>query len=129
MFRTDRTLIDLQGNQAALPEDNSTFIPLQNGMGISFSSDCQDQCKISLVSPFQNETERTYTLPWAARISRNPLMNVLTEDQSLIVSTRALARLSTVPAIVKDYPDFPQYDRPIFRLMPNGEARLRCKPD
>lgn len=122
VFLNDGILMDLNGNQTELMDVRVS--PMKDGRALYFNSDCDDDCEIKVVSPFSGEAELTYTLPWAARTFHNPLVNILTEDNSLLFSGMSLDLLSNPPAIVNEYPSFPEFDHPMFRLTPNGDARL-----
>ncbi|MBK9924182.1 MAG: hypothetical protein IPP66_02725 [Anaerolineales bacterium] len=124
-FRGDRTLINIHGDQTQVPVETTTYHPLRGGKAMTYSYECEDRCEVKVVSPFNDKEELKYTIPWSTAItSHNPLMNLLTEDQSLIFTAVPLNRFVNTPSIVNDYPSFPQSDSPVFRLTLDGKARL-----
>ncbi|MDP1547113.1 MAG: hypothetical protein Q8L87_13950 [Anaerolineales bacterium] len=116
---------DLDGNQKDLTDESLTFRPLRDGKGIVYPLDCVDDCEIKLISPFGNEAELTYHFPWTIEFGtfyRD--VGQWLPDQSLLLAGKPYAGLSDTPAIVETYPDLAGDDIPLFRLTPDGQARL-----
>ncbi len=124
-FTRSNVIIDLNGNQMEFVSETRTFRPLRNGVGLEFTANCADNCEIQLVTPFTDQPDQTYVLPWHTfSIRALPLFYILTPDQSLIFTGGSLSRAPTPPAILNDYPEMEDFDAPVFRLAPNGSARL-----
>lgn len=124
-FTRKNVIIDLNGNQLDFASDTRTFRPLRNGMGLEFSLACADNCEIKRVTPFTSQSDQTYILPWHTYSTFvNPLLFIPTADQSLIFTGGSLNAAPAPPAVLKDYPDLKSNDAPVFRLAPDGGARL-----
>jgi hypothetical protein len=98
---------------------------MQDGNVAVYPRECVDDCEIKVFAPFGNPTELTYKFPWvieAASIYNN--LNQVLPDQSLLVAGRPSAFLSKAPAATADYPNLLGEDSPLFRLTPDGQARL-----
>jgi hypothetical protein len=124
-LRADKKILDLNGNQTDFKDESQTVRPMQDGNIAVYPRECVDTCKIKVLTPFGNAAELTYNFPWvieSASIYNN--LNQVLPDQSLLVAGRPSAFLSKVPAAVADYPDLLGEDSPLFRLTPDGQARL-----
>ena len=124
-LRADKKILDLNGNQTEFTDESQTVRPMQDGNVAVYPRECVDDCEIKVFAPFGNTTELTYNFPWvieAASIYNNP--NQVLPDQSLLVAGRPSAFLSKTPAAMADYPDLLGEDSPLFRLTPDGQARL-----
>lgn len=124
-LRNSKLILDLNGNQTDFTDESLTMRPLENGRGIVYPRACVDTCEIKVMMPFGNEAEITYNFPWAiesATLYNN--INQLLPDQSLILAGKPSSYLSNPPAAVKTYPDLMGEDSPLFRLTPDGQARL-----
>ena len=119
------SIVDLNGNQTDFTDESQTVRPMQDGNVAVYPRECVDDCEIKVFAPFGNAAELTYNFPWvieSASIYNN--LNQVLPDQSLLVAGRPSAFLSKAPAAVADYPDLLEEDSPLFRLTPDGEARL-----
>ena len=121
----DNKIVDLNGNQTAFTDEAQAVRPLKDGKVAVYPHDCVDTCEIKVLTPFGNAAELTYHFPWTIEFDSiyNSLDQVL-PDQSLLVAGRPSAFLSKSPAIVADYPNLLGEDSPLFRLTPDGQARL-----
>ena len=125
IFRNDQTLVNIHGDQTQVPVETAAYQPLRDGKAMTYSYECEDRCEIKVISPFNDMEELKFTIPWSTAVTlHNPLMNILTEDQSLVFTAEPLNRFVNAPSIVNDYPSFPQSDSPVFRLTLDGKARL-----
>jgi hypothetical protein len=124
-LREEKKILDLNGNQADFTDDAQVAQPLKDGNVAIYPRECADDCEIKVFAPFGNTTELNYKFPWvieSASIYNN--LNQVLPDQSLLVAGRPSAFLSKAPAAVADYPDLLGEDSPLFRLTPDGQARL-----
>ena len=124
-LRADKKILDLNGNQTDFTDESQTARPLRDGNVAIYPRDCADDCEFKVFAPFGNTTELTYKFPWvieSASIYNN--LNQVLPDQSLLVAGRPSAFLSKAPAAAADHPDLLGEDSPLFRLTPDGEARL-----
>jgi hypothetical protein len=124
-LRADKKILDLNGNQTDFTDESQTVRPMQDGNIAVYPRECVDDCEIKVFAPFGNAAELTYNFPWvieSASIYNN--LNQVLPDQSLLVAGRPSAYLSKAPAAVADYPDLLEEDSPLFRLTPDGQARL-----
>lgn len=124
-LRAENSILDLNGNQTDFTDEEQTVRPLKNGKVAVYPRDCVDTCEIKVLTPFGNAAELTYHFPWT--IESASIYNSLDEvlpDQSLLVAGRPSAFLSKAPAAVADHPDLLGEDSPLFRLTPDGQARL-----
>ena len=124
-LRADKKILDLNGNQTDFTDESQTVRPMRDGNIAVYPRECVDDCEIKVFAPFGNAAELTYNFPWVIESASiyNNLDQVL-PDQSLLVAGRPSAYLSKAPAAVADYPDLLEEDSPLFRLTPDGEARL-----
>ena len=101
------------------------FTPLKDGKGLVYDWDCVDNCALKVITPFGDDSDLTYNLPWTIEGSTS-YVNVrqLLPDQSLLFAGMSYSALSNTPAIVETYPEMTQLDIPLFRLTPDGQARL-----
>jgi hypothetical protein len=124
-LRADKKILELNGNQTDFTDESRTVRPMQEGNVAVYPRECVDDCEIKVFAPFGNTTELTYKFPWAiesASIYNN--LNQVLPDQSLLVAGSPSAFLSKAPAAKADYPDLLGEDSPLFRLTPDGQARL-----
>ena len=121
----DHKIVDLNGNQTDFTDESQAVRPLKDGNVAVYPQECMDTCEIKVIAPFGNATVLTYTFPWVIEFASiyNKLDQVL-PDQSLLVAGRPSAFLSKSPAAVADYPNLLGEDSPLFRLTPDGRARL-----
>jgi len=121
----DNKIVDLNGNQTVFTDESQAVRPLKDGKVAVYPHDCVDTCEIKVLTPFGNAEELTYHFPWTIEFDSiyNSLDQVL-PDQSLLVAGRPYAFLSKSPAIVTDYLNLLGEDSPLFRLTPDGQARL-----
>jgi hypothetical protein len=119
------SIVDLDGNQTAFTDESQAVRPLKDGNVAIYPRDCMDTCEIKVIAPFGSEPDLTYRFPWAIEFASiyNTLDQVL-PDQGLLVAGRPYAYLSNTPAAVETYPDLMGEDSPLFRLTPDGQARL-----
>jgi hypothetical protein len=125
-YLSDAKLIqDIDGNQKDLADEALTFRPLKDGKGIVYPLNCVDDCEIKLISPFGNETELTYHFPWTIAFGTfYREVGQSLPDQSLLLAGKPFANFSKPPASAQTYPDLTGNDIPLFRLTPDGQARL-----
>ncbi len=124
-LRNENRIVDLNGNQTDFTDKSQTVRPMQDGNIAVYPRECVDECEIKVFVPFGNTTELTYNFPWvieSGSIYNN--INQVLPDQNLLVAGRPSAFLSKAPAAVTDYPDLLEEDSPLFRLTPDGQARL-----
>jgi hypothetical protein len=124
-LRADKKILDLNGNQTDFTDESQTARPMQDGNVAVYPRECVDDCEIKVFAPFGNTTQLTYNFPWgieSASIYNN--LNQVLPDQSLLVAGKPSAFLSKAPTAVADYPDLLGEDSPLFRLTPDGKARL-----
>ncbi len=124
-LRADKKILDLDGNQSDFMDESQTVRPMQDGNVAVYPRECVDDCEIKVFAPFGNTTELAYNFPWVIESASiyNNLDQVL-PDQSLLVAGRPSAFLSKAPAAAADYPGLLGEDSPLFRLTPDGQARL-----
>src|SRR6185436_7428774 len=81
--------------------------------------------EIKVITPFGNDAELTYDLPWTIQsgVSYGEI-NQWLPDQSLLFAGEPYVSLSSTPGAVETYPDLAEEDSPLFRLTPDGQARL-----
>jgi hypothetical protein len=116
---------DLDENQKDLTDESLTFRPLKDGKGIVYPLDCVDDCEIKLISPFGKEAELTYHFPWTIEFGTfYREVGQWLPDQSLLLAGKPFAGFSKPPAAAGTYPDLTGFDSPLFRLTPDGQARL-----
>lgn len=122
----EKIILDIGGHQTGYPRSGSfAFRGLANGHGVAFPRECADNCELRDVSPFGGAPDIKYTLPWGIEgATYYPLISQLLPDHSLIFVGEGYAQLQTRPALVKSYPDLAADDEPVFRLTPDGRARL-----
>jgi hypothetical protein len=124
-LRGEKIIWDLSGNKIDVPDGTLTVRPLKDGKAIVFPLDCVDTCELKVIAPFGNEAELTYNLPWGIRSGGTyGEVNQLLPDQSLLFVGEAYLFLTNRPAAVETYPGLLEEDRPLFRLTPDGQARL-----
>ena len=124
-LRNSDLIMDLNGNQTDFTDESLTFRPLMDGRGIVYPRDCVDTCEIKVITPFGNDAELTYDFPWAIESAASySEVNQWLPDQSLIFAGAPYLSLSNIPAAVETYPDLTEEDSPLFRLTPDGQARL-----
>ena len=118
-------ILDLNGNQMDVEDEKRMFTPLKDGKVIVYPWNCVDDCEIRVFAPFGDDAELTYNLTWTIEGSAS-YVNVrqVLPDQSLLFAGMSYSALSNIPAIVKTYPEMTQLDIPLFRLTPDGQARL-----
>lgn len=120
---SDSLILDLNGNQTNFTDEVLTARPLKDGTALIFSLDCADDCPIKVISPFGDRTELVYDFPWPIEAYFGGVSQLL-PDQSLLFVGEAYAYLSNRPASLDAYPHLLAKDRPLFRLTPDGQARL-----
>lgn len=124
-LRDSQLILDLNDNQIDFVDEMLTFRPLKDGWGVSYPRDCAGDCEITVNKPFGNEAALTYYFPWAMESGAfDGMVNQLLPDQSLLFVGKPYATLSSVPAAAETYPDMTEQDSPVFRLTPDGQARL-----
>jgi len=118
-------ILDLNGNQMEFAEEAQMFTPLRAGKGLVYDWDCVDNCALKVITPFGNDAALNYNLPWTIE-GATSYVNVrqVLPDQSLLFAGLSYSALSNIPVIVETYPDLTQLDIPLFRLTPDGQARL-----
>lgn len=118
-------ILDLNGNQMDFADEAQMFTPLKDGKGLVYDWDCVDNCALNVITPFGNDAPLTYNLPWTIEGSTS-YVNVrqVLSDRSLLFAGMSYSALSNPPAIVETYPEMTQLDIPLFRLTPDGQARL-----
>jgi len=118
-------ILDLNGNQMDVADEDQMFTPLKDGKVIVYPWNCVDNCGLRVFAPFGDDAELTYNLPWTIEGSTS-YVNVrqVLSDQNLLFAGMPYATLSNVPAIVDTYPGLTKLDIPLFRLAPDGQARL-----
>jgi len=118
-------ILDLNGNQMDFEDETRMFSPLKDGRGLVYYWNCVDNCEIEVFAPFGGDAALTYNLPWTIEsATSNVRVRQLLPDQSLLFTGMPYATLSNTPAIVETYPDLTEIDVPLFRLTPDGQARL-----
>jgi hypothetical protein len=118
-------IMDLNGNQMEFADEAQMFTPLKDGKGLVYSWDCVDNCEMKVIAPFGNDAALTYNLPWTIEGTTSYVkVRQLLPDQSLLFAGMSYSALSNTPAIVETYPDLTELDIPLFRLTPDGQARL-----
>jgi hypothetical protein len=124
-LRSSKLIIDLNGNEANFTDESLTFRPLMDGRGLVYPRDCVDHCAIKVITPFGNDAELIYDLPWTIQsgVSYGEVNRWL-PDQSLLFAGESYISLSNTPDTVETYPDLTKEDSPLFRLTPDGEAHL-----
>ena len=124
-LKNDGLIVDLHGNQTDFTDEALTVRPLKDGHAIVLPLDCVDDCELKVITPFGNNAELTYAFPWAIQSAGTyGEVNQLSSDQSLLFVGEAYLFLENTPAALDNYPDLLDEDRPLFRLTPDGEARL-----
>jgi hypothetical protein len=123
-FALDDTMIDLYGNQFQYTEENKYMLPMRNGDALVVPTDCTDNCEVEVVAAFSGAAGTRYKLPWSPGVGYNPLIFQVTPDQNLIFLARPLAYLTDKPALASQITDLDDFDRPVFRLSPDGEAKV-----
>jgi len=126
-LRNSDLILDLNGNQTDFTDESLTVRPLGDGKALVFPRECPDQCEVKVIAPFRPDAELTYTLPWATQSQTTGYFELVSQalpDQSLLFAGWEYLALSEPPAAVQEYPDLREDDPPLFRLTPDGEARL-----
>ncbi len=124
-LREANSILDLNGNQTAFTDETQVAQPLKDGKVAVYPRECVDTCTVKVIMPFENAAELTYNFPWvieSASIYNN--INQVLPDQSLLLAGRPSDFLSKSPSAVTEYPDLTGEDSPLFRLTPDGQARL-----
>ncbi len=118
-------ILDLNGNQMEFADEAQMFTPLRDGKGLVYDWNCVDNCELKVITPFGNDAALTYNLPWTIE-GASSYVNVrqVLPDQSLLFAGMPYATFSNAPAIVETYPTLTEIDIPLFRLTPDGQARL-----
>ncbi|HET7145225.1 MAG TPA: hypothetical protein VFI68_14495, partial [Anaerolineales bacterium] len=124
-LRREGLILDLNGNQTDFTDMAQMLSPLKDRKVLVYSWNCVDNCEIKVLAPFGNDTALTYNLPWTIE-GATSYVNVrqVLPDQSLLFAGMSYSALSNTPAIVETYPELTRLDIPLFRLTPNGQARL-----
>ena len=118
-------ILDLNGNQMDFADEAQMFTPLKDGKGLMYYWNCVDNCEMKVFAPFGNDAALTYNLPWSIDGTTSYVkVRQLLPDQSLLFAGMPFATLSNTPTLVEDYPDLTEIDVPLFRLTPDGQARL-----
>ena len=118
-------ILDLNGNQMDFADEAQMFTPLKDGKGLVYYWNCVDHCEIEVITPFGNDAALTYNLPWTIESSTSYVsVRQLLPDQNLLFAGLPYVMLSNTPAAVEIYPDLTEEDIPLFRLTPDGQARL-----
>lgn len=118
-------VLDLNGNQMDFADEAQMFTPLKDGKGLVYDWDCVDNCELNLITPFGDDAALTYNLPWTIEGSTSYVsVRQVLPDQSLLFAGMSYSALSNPPAIVETYPELTRLDIPLFRLTPDGQARL-----
>ena len=118
-------ILDLNGNQMEFADEAQMFTPLKDGKGLVYSWNCVDNCELKVITPFGNDAALTYNLPWTIETSASYVrVRQLLPDQNLLFAGMPYVTLSNTPAIVETYPNLTDVDVPLFRLTPDGQARL-----
>lgn len=124
-LHNSKLIWETNGNQIDFTDELQTIRPLENGRAIVYPQDCVDDCELKVITPFGNEAEFTYHFPWVIEFGTfyNNL-NQLLPDQNLLFAGKPHSYLSDTPAAAETYPSLLGEDIPIFRLAPDGRARL-----
>lgn len=124
-LREEKKIRDLNGTQADFTDETQVAQPLMDGKVAVYPRECVDDCTVKVIMPFENTAELTYKFPWVIESASiyNSLDQVL-PDQSLLLAGRPYSFLSKSPAAAATYPDLLGEDSPLFRLTPDGQARL-----
>ncbi|MBI5353458.1 MAG: hypothetical protein HZB50_12530 [Chloroflexi bacterium] len=118
-------ILDLNGNQMDVADEDQMFTPLKDGKVIVYPWNCVDNCEIRVFAPFGEDAELAYNLPWTIEGSTSYVnIRQVLPDQSLLFAGMSYSALSHTPAIVDTYPELTRLDIPLFRLTPDGQARL-----
>ena len=118
-------ILDTNGNQMDVTDEAQMFTPLKDGKVLVYPWNCINNCEIKVFSPFGNDAELTYNLPWTIESSTSYVkVRQLLPDQNLLFAGLPYVTLSKIPAIAKTYPDLTKDDIPLFRLAPDGQSRL-----
>ena len=124
-LRREGLILDLNGNQTDFPDMAQMLSPLKDGKVLGYSWNCVDNCEIKVFSPFGNDAALTYNLPWTIENATSYIkVRQVLPDQSLLFAGLPYVQLSNTPAIVETYPELTWLDIPLFRLTPDGQARL-----
>jgi len=124
-LRAEKKILDLNGNQTDFTDESQAVRPLKDGNVAVYPRECVDTCEIKVIAPFGNAAELTYKFQWvieSASLYNN--LNQVLPDQSLLVAGRPSDFLSKSPAAAATYPELTGEDSPLFRLTPDGQARL-----
>lgn len=117
--------MNIDGDQKDFSDKSLALWPLKDGKSVIFPRDCADNCEIKVVSPFGTDAELTYRLPWGTQSGAfSEGIGQLLPDQSFLFVGSSSRSLSTKPAALQAYPDLKDDDSPVFRLTPDGQARL-----
>ncbi|MCE9647247.1 MAG: hypothetical protein K8S20_14720 [Chloroflexi bacterium] len=123
--RNENIILDVNGNQIDFTDKTRMASPLRDGRILVYAWNCLDACEMNVVAPFGNDAALTYSLPWAIEGSTSYVeVRQVLPDQSLLFAGPPYVGLSNVPAIVKTYPGLEGGDIPLFRMTPDGQARL-----
>lgn len=125
LFALDDLVIDLEGNQMEYADSSRGFRPLRDGKVVTMSYECEDNCEVVVVSPFTGEADLVYNLPWSPGLEvHNPLVNQLAPDGGLIYMGASFSWLTSIPALLDEYPALEDGDYPVFRLTTDGGSSL-----
>lgn len=119
-------LVNTANQQLSLSDPNVTIFPLDGGRdALKVPLSCQSPCALQLIQPFEGGQSVIYQLPWSNEGVRNRfLVNQLLPDQSLLFTAARLSQLSKPPEGAAGFPALLPDDEPVFRLTPDGQARL-----
>jgi len=123
--RNGNIVLDLDGNQTSFTDASQSVRPLKDGKSAVFPVNCADDCEIKVVAPFGDNDELTYHLPWTIESGTfYDHVSQLLPDQSLLFAGKPYILLAAIPAAAETYAGLTQEDIPLFRLTPDGQARL-----
>src|SRR6266540_2509490 len=125
-LRNAKLILTLDGEQKDFANDSSQTVRLlKDGMAMTYPLDCVDDCEIRISTPFRDDPELTYHFPWAIQYGASyAQVNQYLPDRSLIFAGEPYLGFANPPAALETYPDLTEEDSPLFRLTPDGQARL-----
>ena len=124
-LRYSGLIVDLDGNRADFNDTGLRFKPLEGGKGISMPVECSAPCTLQVMTPFGSDPVLNYSLPWSISGGAYfPLLSQLLPDESLLFVGNSDSLVGNPTGTLEMYPGLLADDEPVFRLSPDGEARL-----
>jgi hypothetical protein len=119
------TIQDLAHNQKEIAAEISFFRPISAEQGIILPNQCTDECPMQVISPFEDSTVKSYTLPWSIQTQTyyRQYLHLLPDDDLIVVGQKA-ADFASPPSLMQAYPTLTNIEQPTIRLSPDGKARL-----